>query len=97
MQTILYSLIVKKSSEWDPEGLPVSPALLFIQHAKGENYDPTLLLGKEKIIDADRYRNEFEAQLQTLLGEIYNQDVPFSPTEDKSKCETCPYKRLCRS
>lgn len=97
LQTILYSLIVKKSSEWNPEGLPVSPALLFIQHAKGENYDPTLLLGKEKIIDADRYRNEFEAQLQTLLGEIYNQDVPFSPTEDKSKCETCPYKRLCRS
>ena len=97
LQAILYSLIVKRSPAWNPEALPVSPALLFIQHTKGEDYDPTLLFGKEKIIDADRYREEFETQLKALLSEIYDPNLAFMPAADKEQCAGCRYKRLCWS
>ena len=51
LQTMLYSLMVHNSDKWNKDGLPVIPALLFIQHTAGEKYDPTLCINKEKISD----------------------------------------------
>ena len=42
LQTFLYSHIVSLTAG----GTPVSPALLFIQHAAADDYDPTLCLGR---------------------------------------------------
>jgi CRISPR/Cas system-associated exonuclease Cas4 (RecB family) len=94
-QTMLYSLIVKKSTKWNKGNLPVSPALLFIQHAIGNDYDPTLSFGKEKIIDAGNYYAEFKEHTQQILSEIFEPDIPFKPTSDKTRCVNCPYKKLC--
>lgn len=96
LQAILYSLIVKHDSKRNPASDPVSPALLFIQQSGAKEYDPTLKFGKDLIIDAADYENEFMQGLSKIVSEIFDPSLPFLPTEDIKRCETCPYASLCR-
>lgn len=95
LQAFLYSTIVRSSPEWNINRLPVSPALLFIQHASRDDYDPVLSLGKERVEDVEVYRSEFWERLHTLLNEIFNPRIPFTPTPDRRRCEHCSYRPLC--
>lgn len=38
---------------------------------------------------------EFIEELTSLLDEIFNPDIPFSPTEDKAKCKDCYLAEIC--
>ena len=91
LQTFLYSHIVRLSSG----ELPVSPALLFIQHAGTENYDPTLSLGKEPVTDIATVSERFMERLLDVISEIFNPDISFTPTDDRQRCRKCPYAGLC--
>ena len=91
LQTFLYAHIVRSNT---PE--MVSPCLLFIQHAGGDGYDPTLKIGKEKVTDIATYSEEFIELLNQLLADIFNAQIAFVPTDDQHRCETCPYASLCR-
>lgn len=95
LQTFLYASIVKHHPLLNPAQLPVSPALLFIQQTAGEDYDPTLLLEKEKVLDIGEYDAKFKENLQQLLSEIYNPSIPFAPTSELKRCTYCPYRQLC--
>ena len=95
LQAILYSLIVSRSKRWNPANHPVSPALLFIKQAPANHYDPTLLIDKHPISDVTVYEEEFLTQLKHTLADIYSPAVPFTPTDDRNKCELCPYRMLC--
>lgn len=96
LQSMLYSLIVKHNSQLNPAQEAVSPALLFIQQSGAEGYDPTLKLGKELITDAQDYETEFMEKLESMIAEIYNPDIPFLPTSDRQRCQSCPYAALCK-
>ena len=74
----------------------VSPALLFIQHAAVEDYDPTLCFGKEKIVDIAVYADRFNELLEAKISEIFSPDIPFTPTSDLRVCQLCPYAKMCR-
>ena len=39
---------------------------------------------------------EFIEELTCLLEEIFNPDIPFSPTEDKAKCKDCYLAQICQ-
>mgnify|MGYP002624939785 CR=1 FL=1 len=95
LQTLLYSSIVREDERINPDRLPVSPALLFIQHSAGEGYDPTLLFGKEKIRDVHPFIQPFREMLRNCIDELFNQAVPFRPVEDVKTCRSCPYAQLC--
>ena len=95
LQTMLYSIIVRQHPKLNPTQLPVSPALLFIQHTMAEDYDPTLSIGKEKINDIQTYVTDFLENLQKLVSEIFEPQQPFLPTTDKKNCAHCPYRQLC--
>lgn len=95
LQSMLYALIIRNDSKLNPEDLRVSPALLFIQHSLSKDYDPTLLLNKEKILDIAQYKDEFVTGLKQLTEDIFDSSKPFLPTDDKSRCETCIYKSIC--
>ena len=95
LQAILYSLIVSRSERWNPANHPVSPALLFIKQAPANHYDPTLLIDKHPISDVTVYEEEFLTKLKHTLADIYSPDTPFTPTDDRNKCELCPYRMLC--
>ena len=95
LQAILYSLIVSRSKEWNAANDAVSPALLFIKQAATNDYDPTLCIDKHPISDVTVYEEEFLTKLKETVADMYSPNVPFTPTDDRKKCELCPYRMLC--
>lgn len=97
LQAVLYSIIESTDDkDFNPEQKPVSPALLFIQHAGKDGYSPVLTLGGELITDAKRQCGDrFEELLKEKLSELYEPKGVFAPTEDRKTCAVCPYKELC--
>ena len=91
LQTFLYAHIVRSQT---PQ--MVSPCLLFIQHAGSEDYDPTLKVGKNTVTDIATYSDEYITLFKDLLADIFNPQLTFEPTDDRHRCETCPYASLCR-
>jgi hypothetical protein len=85
LQTILYSCLIGDCS----------PCLLFIQHAGAEDYDPTLVIGNTPITDINMVKDEFMEHLHALLSEIFDPDRPFLPTEERTRCQSCPFSPLC--
>ena len=95
LQTMLYAMAIRQDSKYNDASLPVSPALLFIQNTSGDDYDPIISIGKNKILDIAEYEEEFNGHLTTIISEIFNPQTPFLPTEDKTTCADCPYRSLC--
>ena len=93
LQTFVYADIISRQQ---PSKRKVSPALLFIQHSGGEDYDPTLYFGQERINDIANYSMRFNELLEQVVSEIFSKDNPFRPTNDMKVCQTCPYAQLCR-
>ena len=91
LQTFTYADIVRRQ-----QSHPVSPALLFIQHAAAKDYDPTLCFGKEKILDIQEHSARFCELLEEKVNEIFSQSIPFTPTTDLKVCQSCPYLQMCR-
>lgn len=91
LQTFVYADIVRRQHD-----KPVVPALLFIQHASKDDYNPVLRFGKEEIRDIADYSQDFNALLEEKVKEIFSTDKPFRPTEDLNICRTCPYRQMCR-
>ena len=90
LQAFLYSHIVRQHQEE-----AVSPALLFIQHAAAEGYDPTLIIGRSPVTEITVHSDRFIALLQETIDAIFSPDLPFTPTDDRNRCRSCPYAALC--
>lgn len=96
LQTFLYGLIVDKNCEkLASERVPVSPALLFIQHTGSEDFDPTLKFGKEPITSLANYREDFMEHLHKVLNQIFDPSIDFIPTSRLETCSSCPYNIFC--
>ena len=105
LQTLLYARIVSKSQHvrraaapsQPSQPLPVAPALLFIQHAGTDDYNPVLKLGNDYIDDvATPDGDRFVKLFMEKVNEIFDPSQPFVPTADTSHCKTCPYAHLCK-
>ena len=94
LQTFVYADIVRQQQP-PAAARPVSPALLFIQHAAADDYDPTLHFGREPISDVADHAARFNELLHEKVDEIFHPDMAFTPTADANICRTCPYARLC--
>jgi ATP-dependent helicase/DNAse subunit B len=90
LQAFIYSHIVRLKTKD-----PVSPALLFIQHAGADDYDPTLKIGKQPVYDIASESERFIELLQQKISEIFNPDLAFAPTDDSDRCRLCPYATIC--
>ena len=90
LQAFLYSHIVRQH-----QTEAVSPALLFIQHAAADGYDPTLVIGRDPVTDIAVHRDRFIALLKETTDAIFSPDLRFTPTEDRNRCRSCPYAALC--
>lgn len=92
LQTLLYARIVRNQQK----KIPVAPALLFIQHAAADDYNPILKFGTEFINDvASDDGNKFVRLLSEKVDEMFDPSVPFTPTSDHDRCRFCPYKSFC--
>ena len=98
LQAFLYSYIVRHqpvNSQLSTVNYPVSPALLFIQHAAAEDYNPTLVIGREPVTDIAVHSDRFIALLKETTEAIFSPDLRFTPTDDRNRCRSCPYAALC--
>ena len=100
LQTLLYADIVRThgvpSINLRPSDRAISPALIFIQHAAAEDYDPTLCFGREPIYDIAIHSERFNELLNQTITEILSPDVAFVPTTDLQVCASCPFAPICR-
>ena len=48
------------------------------------------------ITDINTFKDEYLQNIDNVLKEIFDTDVPFTPTADKKNCEFCDYKGICR-
>ena len=90
LQAFLYSHIVRQHRTE-----AVSPALLFIQHAATDGYDPTLVIGRESVTDIAVHSDRFITLLKETTDAIFSPDLRFTPTDDRNRCRSCPYAALC--
>ena len=95
LQALLYSIMLYNNRNLNPNHLPVSPALLFIQHAIGDDYTPILKFGKDSITDISIYTEDFLSKLKELIEDIFNPNIAFIPTENTKRCQYCPYREIC--
>mgnify|MGYP002167042953 FL=1 len=95
LQTMLYAIIIRHDKKYNPEQLPVSPALLFIQHSSDDDYDPTIMIGKDIVDDVEKYEEDFSRHITDIVSEILEPTQPFYPTSDKAVCEYCQYRKIC--
>ena len=95
LQSMLYSLIARHDVSTNPDALPVSPSLIFIQRSFSDNYDPTIFINKEKVIDVEAYASEYKAGLKSVLTEIFDKEHAFVQTENPKTCQYCAYRELC--
>jgi CRISPR/Cas system-associated exonuclease Cas4 (RecB family) len=94
LQALLYARLAQQRP--DCRQMPVSPALLFIQHAAADQYNPILQIGSDKIIGMNTpYGDRFVELLKEKIEEIFNPDISFQPTVDPDVCRTCPYQQFC--
>ena len=100
LQALLYADIVRSDRPSNlrhlPSDIPVSPALIFIQHAGAHDYDPTLCFGRERILDISTCSQRFNELLEQTITDILSPDVPYRPTTDLQVCATCPFATICR-
>ncbi len=96
LQTFLYSCIIRTSKVMNPKALPVSPALLFIQHAGSDDYDPILSFKDGRIDDVEKDRLLFGEKLRETIDEMFDPQQPFNPTADRQRCSNCIYQLLCK-
>ena len=104
LQTFLYSVIVARQSSIFTRNSEfgihnsstVSPALLFIQHARADDYNPVLKFGKDFINDVAPYAEQFMSLLTQVIDEIFDPATSFLPTDDRTCCTNCPYRLLCQ-
>ncbi|MCD8297438.1 MAG: PD-(D/E)XK nuclease family protein [Prevotella sp.] len=96
LQAMLYSVIVRNKGAYNEQDIAVSPALLFIQHAHEEGYDPVIKIGGNKVLDVRNYQDDYLNNLKAIVHDIFEPAIPFKPAEDITVCPYCPYfNKLC--
>nr|WP_319398445.1 Fe-S cluster assembly protein IscX [uncultured Carboxylicivirga sp.] len=95
-QTLLYSLIL---DETENALVPKQPSVIWVRDVFKANYDTKLYLkegrSSKNPILLQSVKDEFKANLENLLEEIYDETIPFNAAEDTDKCRYCTFKVLC--
>lgn len=52
------------------------------------------MLNNNEPFSSEQFK-QFESSMRTLISEIFDPAVPFTQTEDESRCEYCAYKEMC--
>ena len=95
-QTFLYAAIMSRQ-----QSLKVAPSLLYIHRAASESYSPVIEMGEPRqpkipVSNFAFFEDEFRERLQRLLEEIFDENEPFTQTEDTKKCAYCDFKAICK-
>ena len=106
-QTLLYSMMLKHSSTQ-----ATKPSLYFASKMVLGEYDESLVsiikknddtssdksdTAKRTVIhNYNQVAEEFEQQVNKMLEDIFNENIPFRQAEDEDMCEYCDFKKICQ-
>ncbi|MGD9993090.1 MAG: PD-(D/E)XK nuclease family protein [Salinivirgaceae bacterium] len=93
-QTFVYSYVIKKNFPDEPVIVPT-----VYQLKKFFEDEKSFAVSSKDVLYASGNFNdvadEVESKLEILLTELFNEQVPFTQTDDLKKCEYCPYRNIC--
>ena len=92
-QTLLYSMMLHRQ-----HGTESCPSLYYASKMLSGEYSP-LIVDKSTNKAIERYSDvaeEFEAQLNIALENLFDPEKPFTQVEDVEACKYCDYKKICR-
>ena len=94
INTLLYSMMLSHD-----RGRDVRPELYYVGSMVREDYSPRFIETidrKSRTLEAySEVAEEFEAEVENTLREMFNRSVPFSQCEDDSACKYCDYQTIC--
>lgn len=93
-QTFVYSYVIKKNFPDEPL---IVPTVYQLKKFFGD--EKNFAVSSKDVLYASGNFNdvadEVESKLETLLTELFDEQVPFTQTDDLKKCEYCPYRNIC--
>lgn len=90
-QTFLYATLL---ADLKP-GIPIEPALFYIQKAASADYSPTVKMSKQPVEDFTPMRSEFSEMFDKLLTEVFSTHVRFTQTTVTKHCQFCEFAHIC--
>ena len=94
INTLLYSMMLSHD-----RGRDVHPELYYVGSMVREDYSPRFVETidrKSRTLEAySECAEEFEAEVQNTLCEMFDRSIPFSQSEDDSACKYCDYQTIC--
>ena len=95
LQTLLYAWLVSPSFP----GEPVTPGLYVVKSLYERRFDPALTMGrnreKKRIDSFSELEEEFMDHMVKVLELLLDSSVPFTQTENESKCRYCDFSGIC--
>ena len=76
--------------------IQIAPSLLFVRKASDEVFEPNIIIDGTPVTDFSIYSEEFATLLTRTIDEIFNSDIPYSPSTNKDACKYCKFTTLCR-
>lgn len=99
LQTMLYCwLLEQKSPELLANSLYIAPHIYPVRSILKLNENQTLVhqKGYNTFVWNEEIKKEFLDELNILIQEIYNPELPFSPTAISKRCTHCAFQVLCK-
>ena len=97
------AMTLASGQQTSPVGdVSIMPGLLNTRQLFDDHFDPRFFFQKPgsrthmPIEDITPYQEEWEQGLRQTLTELLNPAVPFSQTDDETRCVSCPYKGICQ-
>ncbi len=93
-QIFLYATIIKTRYP----SATIRPQLLYINKVNARDYSELIKRDKQGVVDRFTLDDAeaFTAQLNGLLQEVFNSDIPFTQTTISGKCKYCSFVNICR-
>lgn len=97
-QVLLYCIMYLDAN---PTALQVEPGIYWVKNLFGKDFDTSIYKKQgrskpEKIVIHDELIKEYKRNLNMLLQELFNPEIPFVQTQEVSTCGYCPFADICR-
>lgn len=96
LQTLLYCWLVSEKRP-DMAQANIVPHLYPVRRLMPDTDTAVVQLDDTPLVFTEEIKQEFLTQLEALLLEIFDKNIPFSSTQERRTCESCPFLELCKA
>ncbi|MDR1517451.1 MAG: PD-(D/E)XK nuclease family protein [Dysgonamonadaceae bacterium] len=91
LQVFVYSLFYGMKNP----SAQLSPAIYYLRFIFDGKFNPSVTSNKVTVTDISPFMEEFTARFNACIGDIFNENLPFSQTENEKTCQWCAFKEVC--